>query len=137
MIAATLRVSRTREPLAESVDLLADVGAVEVQRVVAALAVDGVAAVARDPTGSVSLPAPSWARVGADVAVDEVVAAAAEQHVGAVAAAQGVVAGAAVDGEVRQRADAVLAGDRVGAAEARDDEAPRPRCCSSRPRGRA
>ena len=70
----------------------------------------------------VSLPAPELGGVGADVAVDEVVAGAAEQGVGAVAAAQRVVAAAAVERQVRQRADAVLAGDRVGAAEALDDE---------------
>ena len=91
------------------------------QRVLAALALDGVAAVAGIPLEGVVAGAELGA-VGADVAVDEVVAGAAEQRVGAVAAAQRVVAGAAVEGEVRQRADAVLAGDRVGAAEALDDE---------------
>ena len=78
------------------VDVLADVGAVEVQDVVAALALDGVAAVARIPLEAVVAGAQQGG-VGADVAVDEVVAGAAEQRVGAVAAAQRVVAGAAVD----------------------------------------
>ena len=78
-------------------------------------------AVARIPL-EVSLPAPHAGGVGADVAVDEVVAVAAEQQVGAVAAAQDVVAVAAVLGEVGQRADAVLAGDRVVGVAALDDE---------------
>ena len=69
------------------VDLLADVGAVEVQRVAAALALDGVAAVARIPLEGVVAGA-QLGGVGADVAVDEVVAGAAEQRVGAVAAAR-------------------------------------------------
>ena len=87
---------------------LADVGAVEVLHVEAGLAVDDVRAVARIPLEVVVAGAHAGG-VGADVAVDEVVAVAAEQQVGAVAAAQHVLAVAAVLGEVRQRADAVLA----------------------------
>ena len=82
------------------VDVLADVGAVEVQRVAAALAFDGVAAVARIPL-EVVVAGAQQRGVGADVAVDEVVAGAAEQQVGAVAAAQRVVAAAAVERQVR------------------------------------
>src|SRR4029078_9427962 len=59
--------------------------------------------------------------VGAAVAVDEVVARAAEQQVVAVAAEQRVVAAAAVDREVRRARDAVLAGDLVVAAEGLDE----------------
>ena len=70
---------------------LADVGAVEVQRVGAGLAFDGVAAVARVPLEAV-VAAAEERRSCALVAVDDVVAGAAEQQVGAVAAAERVVA---------------------------------------------
>ena len=103
------------------VDLLAGIGAVEGQRVLAALPLDGVAAVAGIPLEGVVAGA-QLCRVGADVAVDVVVAGAAEQGVGPVAAGDRVIAAAAVDGEVRQRPDAVLADDRVGATEALDGE---------------
>src|SRR4051794_8217493 len=103
------------------VDVLADVRAVELQRVVAALPFDGVAAVAGVPLEGVGAGA-ELRGVGADVAVDVVVAGPAEQGVGAVAAGDRVIAVAAVDGEVGQRADAVLAGDRVGAAQSLDEE---------------
>ena len=59
-------------------DLLAGVGAVEGQRVGAGLAVDGVRAVARVPLERVVAGA-HLCGVGADVAVDAVVAGAAEQ----------------------------------------------------------
>ena len=97
------------------VDVLADVGAVEVQRVVAALALDGVAAVARIPL-EVVVAGAQLGGVGADVAVDEVVAGAADEHVVAVAAGERVVAGAAVDREAAERRDAVAATDHVVAA---------------------
>src|SRR4051794_28518520 len=103
------------------VDVLADVRAVELQRVVAGLAFDGVAAVAGVPLEGVGAGA-ELRGVGADVAVDVVVAGPAEQGVGAVAAGDRVIAVAAVDGEVGQRADAVLAGDRVGAAQSLNEE---------------
>ena len=77
----------------------------------------------------VSFAGPELGGVGADVAVDEVVAGTAEQRVGAVAAGDRVIAAAAVHGEVGQGADAVLAGDRVGAAQALDDEVLDARCC--------
>ena len=98
VMAAMSRVRRTREPLAETSMCSAGVGAVEVQGVAAALAFDGVAAVARIPLEAVVAGAQQRG-VGTDVAVDEVVAAAAEQEVGAVAAAQRVIAGAAVERE--------------------------------------
>ena len=103
------------------VDLLGGVGAVEVHDVLAALALDGVAAVARIPL-EVVRAGPEQGDVVAAVAVDEVVAGAADQRVVAVAAAHGVVAGPAVDAQVGERADAVLAVDGVGAGEAADDE---------------
>ena len=106
------------------VDLLADVGAVEVERVGAARAVDGVAAVARIPLEAV-VAAAAVDRVGADVAVDVVVAGAAEQRLGAGRAAERVVAGAAVDGDrLVERAAAVDEVDAVVAALA-----VRPRSC--------
>src|SRR3954464_10625468 len=103
-------------------DLLADVRAVEVQRVRAAVALDVVAAVARAPREVVVAPAEQRA-VGAAVAGDVVVARAAEQRVVAVAAEQRVVARAAVLGDVRERRYAVLAGNRVVAVAADDVEA--------------
>ena len=69
-----------------------------------------------------SLPAPMRAVSAPMLPSIEVVAVAAEQEVGAVAAAQHVLAVAAVLGEVRERADAVLAGDRVVGLAALDDE---------------
>ena len=121
VIAATLRVRRTRRAVGGDVDLLADVGAVEVERVAAALAVDGVAAVARVPLEAVVAGA-QRRRVGADVAVDEVVAGAADEGLGAGAADQRVVAGAAVDGHglVGERAAALVDADLVVAAAGLD-----------------
>ena len=92
--------------------MLGGVGAVEVQDVLAALALDGVAAVARIPLEVVGAAA-QLRGVGAEVAVDEVVAGAADEHVIAVATGERVVAGAAVDREPAQRRDAVAAGDHV------------------------
>ena len=78
------------------VDLLVDVGAVELHRVDAVLAFDGVAAVARVPDERVVAGAEERGVVAA-AAGDEVVAVAADQRVVTVAAGDGVVAGAAVD----------------------------------------
>src|SRR5262245_6122652 len=82
-------------------DVLVDVGAVEDQRVVAALAVDPVAAVAGVPDERV-VPGTADHHVVAAAAVDEVVAVAAEQPVGALAADDGVVARPAVYRQVDQ-----------------------------------
>ena len=71
----------------------------------------------------VSSPAAEEGGVGAAGAVDLVVAVAAEDGVGAVASGEGVVAVAAVDRERREGREAVRAGDRVVAAEARDHQA--------------
>lgn len=95
--------------------------AVEVERVVAGLALDGVAGVARIPL-EVVVAGAQLRRVGAEVAVDVVVAASAEQRVGAVGAAEVVVALAAVERQRGQRADAVDGRELVGAAEALDAE---------------
>ena len=111
-----------RPPLAASVDLLADVGAVEVELVVAALAFDGVAAVAGVPLEAV-VAGSERGLVGADVAVDAVVALAAVEGVGAVAAAEVVVAVAALEREGGQRTDAVARRDQIVAVEAGDDQA--------------
>ena len=82
------------------VDLLARVGGVEVERVGAALALDGVAGVARIPLEAV-VAAAELGRVGAEVAVGDVVAGAADQRLAERAAAQGVVAGPAVERDRR------------------------------------
>src|SRR4029079_1250933 len=91
-----------REPSALSVcgdlDLLADVGAEEVEEVAAALAFDDVRAVARIPLEPVVALAQERL-VGALVPVDEVVAGASQQEICAVAAAEDVAARAAVLGE--------------------------------------
>ena len=117
---AMLRVKRTRPALAETLEQLADVGAVEVQRVGVALAVDGVVAVARVPVEAV-VAAAEQRGIGAEVAVHDVVAAAADQRLRAGATEQRVVAGAAVDrdrlvvdrgGEQRHLVVAASRGDR-------------------------
>ena len=97
-----LRMNRTRPPLADDVEDLGAVAAVEQHRVGAVLALDDVAAVAGIPLERVVAGAEER-DVVALLAVDEVVAVAAEQHVDAVAAEQGVVAGAAVDGDRDER----------------------------------
>jgi hypothetical protein len=76
------------------VDVLANVGAVELQRVGAGAAFDDIAAIARVPSEHVVAGA-QVGGVAADIAVDEVVAGAAQQNVVTVAAAQRVVARAA------------------------------------------
>src|SRR5262249_56460195 len=72
------------------VDLLADVGAVEAQRIGARLALDRVAGVTRVPNE----------RVVARAEQRQVVASAADDDVVALAAGDGVVAGTAVDREI-------------------------------------
>ena len=96
-------------------DLLVDVRAVELQRVVAGLAFDRVAAVARVPHEGIVAGAEERYVVAA-AAVDEVVAVAANQGVVAVAAGDRVVARAAIDREVDQAGEAVAGGDDVIAA---------------------
>src|SRR5207248_2960946 len=81
------------------VDVLADVGPVEHQRVEAVLALDGVAAVARVPHERV-VPGPHQGHVVAAAARDQVEAVAAEQHVGPLAAGQDVVTRPAVHGQL-------------------------------------
>src|SRR6185503_19411432 len=94
-----------REPATLAVrghlDLLADVGAEEVEDVAAALAFDDVRAVAGIPLEPVVALAQE-PLVGALVAVDEVVSGAAQEEVRAVAAAEEVAARATVLGERRQ-----------------------------------
>ena len=70
-----------------------------------------------------SSPAAEEGGVGSDVAVDVVVAFAAVEGVCSVAAAEVVVAVAALQGECGDGGEAVLAGDRVVAVEAGDDQA--------------
>ena len=123
MMLAMLRVNRTRSPFAET-SISSPM----------ALPLKSSASVPPWPS-TVSLPSPGshWKRslpaaelgaVEALVAVEVVVAAAAEQEVGAVAAAEVVVAAAAVDGDLRSaRRGCRSAVSEVGAAEAADDEA--------------
>ena len=118
---AMSRVNRARPPLAEIVEALADVRAVEQHGVGAVLALDDVAAVARVPLEHVVAGAEEG-DVVALLAVDEVVAVAAEEHVVAVAAEDGVVAGAAVDGDCDQRREIAGGRERVVAAVHVDDE---------------
>ena len=98
----TLRVKRTRPPLAEMSKISSRSQPLNSIVSVPCLAFDGVAAVARVPLEDVVAGAEER-RVVALLAVDEVVAVAAEQQVGAVAAEDRVVAGAAVDRELDQR----------------------------------
>ena len=119
---AMLRVKRARSPLALSVKISPMLRALEVQRVGAGLAFDGVVAVARVPVEAVVAGAEGRG-VGALVAVDEVVAGAAEQDVGAVAAAQDVVAVAAVERELGERGDVAGRGEAVVAVAARGQDA--------------
>ena len=103
------------------VDVLVDVGAVELQRVGAALALDHVAAVAGVPHERVVAGAQEG-HVVAAAADDGVVAVAADQHVVAVAAGDGVVARAAVHGQPDHAGGQSGGGDRVVAAERVHDE---------------
>ena len=82
---AMLREKRTRPPLAEDVDLLGGVGAVEEHRVEAVLAFEGVVVVARVPDEGVVAGAHEGGVV-AVAAVDQVVALAADEDVVAEAA---------------------------------------------------
>ncbi len=84
----TSRVNRTPAAVGRDVDLLGDVGAVEEHRVVAGLALDGVAAVAGVPDEGVVAGA-HQGHVVAAAADDEVVALAADEDVVAVAAVEG------------------------------------------------
>ena len=99
---ATSRRNSERPPFGRQAHVLGGAGAVEVERVDAAGALDDVAAVARVPAEAVVARA-ELAGVVAAVAVDGVVAAAAEEQLGAVAAVHDVVAAAAVDGEWPRR----------------------------------
>ena len=101
--------------------LLIDVGAVEQHRVVAALALDGVAAVAGVPDEGVVAGA-HQGHVAAAAAVDQVVAVAADQDVVAVAAGDRVVPRAAVHGECDQRGQAIAGREGVVAAVHIDDQ---------------
>ena len=121
MTLATSRKNSTRPPLADDVDVLADVGAEEQHRVGAVLALDGVVAVARIPLEDVVAGAQEG-EVVAVVAEDEVVAVAAEEHVGALAAEERVVAGAAVDRQLDDAGRQRGRGHAVVAAEGVDDE---------------
>ena len=119
VIAATLRVSRTRPPLAVTSICSPTLEPLKSS----ASAPDWPSTLSLPSPGSHwkrSSPEPSSARVGADVAVDVVVAVAADQRVRAVAAADVVAALAAVERQRGERADAVLADERVGAAETLD-----------------
>ena len=100
---------------------LADVGAVELHRVGAVLALDDVAAVTGIPDEGI-VTGTEQGRIVATSTVDGVVAVAAEQHIGAVAAGDGVVARTTVDGEADQVGEAIARGDGVAAIAAIDDQ---------------
>ena len=101
-MAPTLRVNRTRPPLADASKISAAPLPLNSHPVGAGLALDDVAAVARIPLEDVVAGAQE-PDVVALLAVDEVVAVTAQQQVDAVAAQDRVVAGAAVDGDLDQR----------------------------------
>ena len=105
---ATSRVNRTRLPLAEMSIFFVDVRAVEQQRIVAGLALDGVAAIARIPDEGVVAGA-ELGDVVAATAVDEVIALAALDDVIAVAAVERELD---LAGHDRRSVDGVVAGDR-------------------------
>ena len=119
---AMLRNTVTRGPLASSVIFSPAPGAVEVERVGAAVALDDVGPVARIPL-HVVVAGTAVHRVDAAVAVHEVVAGPAEHRVPAVAAAHAVVAGAAVERQRGERAEAVARAERVVAGRALDEQA--------------
>src|SRR3954471_11985355 len=102
-------------------DILADVGAVELQRVEAVASVDDIAAVARVPDKRVIAGAEQRVVVAAP-ADDEVVTIAADQRVVSVAAGDAVVAGTAVDGELDESGETVSGGDDVIAAAGVENE---------------
>ena len=116
-IAATLRLSTHARAVGRQVDVLADVRPVEVEPVGPAVAVDRVVAVARIPLDDVGAGAQPH-RVGADVAVGEVVPGAADHDLGPGGADQPVGAVAAVEREhlVVDDAAEVLDADLVVAA---------------------
>ena len=121
MIAAMLRVNRTREPLADTSMfslMLAPLNAI-VSRP------SWPSTMSLPSPGShwnVSSPGAEQGGVVALVAVDEVVAVAAEEEVGAVAAEQRVVARAAVDRDGDQRGEVAGRGEAVVAAVGVEDE---------------
>ena len=90
------RRNRSRGPLGDMAKVSAPCGAVEVHRVVAPLALDDVAAVARVPDERVVAGAHEGDVVAA-VAVDDVVAGAAEEELVPAAAEQRVVAAVSAD----------------------------------------
>ena len=94
----------------------------EVHRVAAALTLDRVAAIAGIPHKRVVAPTTDH-HVIAAIAVDRVIASATIDRVIAIATTERVIAVIAIDRQVRQRRDPVLADDRVIAPKAVDHEA--------------
>src|SRR5262249_31846932 len=104
------------------VDLLVDVGAVELQGVLAILTLDGVVAVAGVPREGVVAGAAEEGVVA--LATDhQVVTVATEQHVVAVAAGDRVVTRAAIDYQTNQRREPVPGRHGVVAAVGVEDQA--------------
>ena len=110
--------------IGRDIDLLANVGAVEQQRIGAVLAFDDVAAIARIPLKRIVSGAEECG-VTALIAVDEIVSVAADQEVVAGAAEDRVIAAAAINrerelpcGEPR-RIDGVVAAERVNVKQSR------------------
>ena len=103
------------------VDVLVDVGAVEQQRIEAALALDHIAAVARVPDERV-VAASQKRHVVAATADDGVVSVAGEQGIRALAADDRVVAGAAVDRQLGQAGDEARGVDHIVPRASADDD---------------
>ena len=116
-------VAEHPHPLAigRDVDVLADIGAVEHQRIGAGLTLDHVAAVTRIPDEGVVAVAEQRDIVAA-TADHGVVAVAAYQGVVALASGDGVVAGTAIDREADDTGREAGSGDDVVASTAIDDE---------------
>ena len=103
------------------VDVLTGIGAVELQRVFAVLALDGVAAVAGIPHERVITGAHEGKIVAAS-ADDRVIAVSAQQHIVAIATRYRVIAGASVDVQSDHSGGQAGGGHGVVAAERIHDE---------------
>src|SRR5690349_8937366 len=107
--------------IGRNVDVLVGVGAIELQPIVAALAFNDVAAIARVPDERVIAVAHEG-NVVAEAARNDVVAGAADEYVGSAAADDDVIAVAGIDGEARHAGGQPRCIDLVVATEGVDDE---------------
>ena len=122
--AADIAKQASAVAVGRDIDLLANIGAVEQQRIGAVLAFDDVAAIARIPLKHVVSGAEQCG-VTALITVDEVVSVAANQEVVAGAAKDRVIAAAAINrerelpGREPRRIDGVVAAKRVNVRASR------------------